>query len=114
MFIDIDHFKVINDSLGHEVGDRFLIEIAERLGRATRSGDTVARFGGDEFVVLVDGVSGESEASAAAQRVHGVFAEPFRLGPTPTHATASIGITLSSGDDSSADELLRDADAAMY
>jgi diguanylate cyclase (GGDEF)-like protein/PAS domain S-box-containing protein len=114
MFIDIDHFKVINDSLGHQVGDQLLVEIAERLSRATRHGDTVARFGGDEFVALVDCVSGESEASAAAQRIHSVFAEPFRLGPTPTYATASIGITLSSDDGESADELLRDADAAMY
>lgn len=114
MFIDIDRFKVVNDSLGHEVGDRFLIQIAERLGRAVRAGDTVARFGGDEFVVLCEHVSGVSEATAAAQRIQGSFAEPFDLGDGRTYASASIGITLSGSAAASADSLLRDADAAMY
>jgi diguanylate cyclase (GGDEF)-like protein/PAS domain S-box-containing protein len=114
MFVDIDRFKVINDSMGHDVGDQLLVQIAERLSRATRSGDTVARFGGDEFVVLVDNVSGDSEAAAAAQRIQGVFSKPYMLGETPTYTTASIGVSLSSPGDASADALLRDADAAMY
>ncbi|MEM7288215.1 MAG: EAL domain-containing protein [Actinomycetota bacterium] len=114
MFIDIDRFKVINDSLGHETGDEFLVQIAARLGRAVRAGDTVARFGGDEFVVLCENVSGVSEATAAAQRIQGSFAEPFGLAESPTYASASIGITLSGSADTSADSLLRDADAAMY
>ena len=114
MFIDIDRFKVVNDSLGHEVGDRLLVQIAERLGRAVRAGDTVARFGGDEFVVLCEHVSGVSEATAAAQRIQSAFAEPFELGDGYTYASASIGITLGSTTATSADALLRDADAAMY
>ncbi len=114
MFIDIDRFKTINDSLGHDVGDEFLVQIADRLSTAIRAGDTVARFGGDEFVVLCDSVASESEAAATAQRLQSVFTEPFSLGKTTTYATASIGITLSSDGESSADALLRDADAAMY
>lgn len=114
MFIDIDRFKVINDSLGHDVGDHLLRNIADRLRKVTRQGDTVARFGGDEFVLLVEGVSGESEAAAAAQRVQHAFSSPFELSATPTYVSASIGITLSSPGDESADALLRDADAAMY
>ncbi|MGI9622453.1 MAG: putative bifunctional diguanylate cyclase/phosphodiesterase [Acidimicrobiales bacterium] len=114
MFIDVDRFKVINDSLGHDTGDQFLVQISGRIGQAIRSGDTVARFGGDEFVVLCESVSGESEATAAAQRIQEAFEEPFNLGEGPTYATASIGITLSNEETESADSLLRDADAAMY
>ncbi len=114
MFIDLDRFKVINDSLGHDVGDDFLIQIAARIGTAVRSSDTVARFGGDEFVVLCESVSGESEASATAQRIQTALAKPLVVGTTETYTSASIGITLSMPGDESADALLRDADAAMY
>ncbi len=114
MFIDLDRFKVINDSLGHDVGDDFLIQIAARIGTAVRSSDTVARFGGDEFVVLCESVSGESEASATAERIQAVLAKPLVVGTTETYTSASIGITLSQPGDESADALLRDADAAMY
>lgn len=114
MFIDVDRFKVINDSLGHEMGDAFLVDIAGRIGRAIRVDDTVARFGGDEFVVLCETVENESEALAVAQRIQSSFGEPFMLGTTPTYASASIGITISDDGDHTADSMLRDADAAMY
>jgi diguanylate cyclase (GGDEF)-like protein/PAS domain S-box-containing protein len=114
MFLDVDRFKVINDSLGHDVGDRFLVQMSKRIANAVRSGDTVARFGGDEFVVLCESVAGESEAIAVAQRIERSFAEPFELGEAPTFASVSIGITLSGHDGDTADTMLRDADAAMY
>jgi diguanylate cyclase (GGDEF)-like protein/PAS domain S-box-containing protein len=114
MFLDVDRFKVINDSLGHDVGDRFLVQMSKRIAKAVRSGDTVARFGGDEFVVLCESVAGESEAIAVAQRIERSFTEPFELGDAPTIASVSIGITLSGHDGDTADTMLRDADAAMY
>ncbi|MFN3216017.1 MAG: putative bifunctional diguanylate cyclase/phosphodiesterase [Acidimicrobiales bacterium] len=114
LFIDIDRFKYVNDSLGHEMGDVFLAEIARRLEAAIRTGDTVARFGGDEFVVLCEGVDGASEALTVAQRVHTSLASPIHLDGVPTFASASIGISLDDEGDTSAEALLSDADAAMY
>lgn len=114
LFIDIDRFKYVNDSLGHEMGDVFLAEIARRFEGATRTGDTVARFGGDEFVVLCENVDGPSEALTVAQRVHTSLARPIELDGVPTFASASIGIALDNEGDTSAEALLSDADAAMY
>jgi diguanylate cyclase (GGDEF)-like protein/PAS domain S-box-containing protein len=114
LFIDIDRFKYVNDSLGHEMGDVFLAEIARRLEAAIRTGDTVARFGGDEFVVLCENVDGPSEALTVAQRVHTSLARPIQLDGVPTFASASIGVSLDNEDDTSAEALLSDADAAMY
>ncbi|MCB0996881.1 MAG: EAL domain-containing protein [Acidimicrobiales bacterium] len=114
MFIDVDRFKLVNDSLGHEQGDRFLMEVSRRIGTAVRGGDTVARFGGDEFVVLCEEVTGASEAMAVAQRIQSELNRPLELAGSNVHATASIGITLNQHGDDSADSLLRDADAAMY
>ncbi len=114
LFIDIDRFKYVNDSLGHEMGDVFLAEIARRLEGAIRGGDTVSRFGGDEFVVLCENVNGPSEALAVAHRVHASLAAPIQLGDVPTFASASVGISLDDEATTSAEALLSDADAAMY
>jgi diguanylate cyclase (GGDEF)-like protein/PAS domain S-box-containing protein len=117
LLVDLDGFKVVNDALGHLVGDRLLVAAAERLQRAIRSGDTVARLGGDEFAILCEGVSGVPEAAAVASRIAELMAAPFRVGHTETFVTASIGITVRDGSDAgdaSADVLLREADAAMY
>ena len=111
LFADIDQFKLVNDSWGHEAGDRLLVAVAERLSAVVRSGDTVARFGGDEFIILREGAS-EAEAQELAARLLRALAEPFDLGGQRSYVTASIGIAVSPP--SPGDELLRFADAAMY
>lgn len=114
LFIDIDHFKVINDSLGHEAGDEVLIEVARRLESAMRPGDTVGRFGGDEFVVLCEALDHPAQALVVASRLQAALNEPVVVHDAEFVITVSIGIALpvSSADDAGA--LLRDADAAMY
>jgi diguanylate cyclase (GGDEF)-like protein/PAS domain S-box-containing protein len=112
-FVDIDDFKVINDSLGHSAGDRLLALVAERLRRVLRPGDILARFGGDEFTALLDGVSDTRHAMRVADRLAGALRAPFELDGEQRFVTASVGVTLS-GDGLDAEELLRDADAAMY
>ena len=115
MFVDIDRFKSINDSLGHDVGDELLRAIGALLETAVRPGDTVARLGGDEFVVCCDGVESETVVTAIASRLAQRFAVPFSIGGHSFRVTASIGISLSSSDGhSTAEALVRVADAAMY
>jgi diguanylate cyclase len=114
LFLDLDRFKVINDSLGHDTGDRLLIEVAARLAAVLRPSDTVARFGGDEFTILCDEVEGERDAAIIAERVGATVAAPFVLEDTEAFLTASIGISLSTGQGAQAEALIRDADAAMY
>jgi diguanylate cyclase (GGDEF)-like protein/PAS domain S-box-containing protein len=118
LFLDIDRFKVVNDSLGHPVGDQLLIQVAQRLQDCLRVGDTLARFGGDEFSVLLDGLADVSEATALADRIHASLAAPFVLETQDTvhdiSTSASIGIAWSLTGYDEADALLRDADIAMY
>lgn len=114
LFIDLDRFKVINDSLGHSVGDALLVETSRRLERCVRSVDTVARLGGDEFVVLCDGIKDPENALSVADRIQSEIKEPFRVQGTDIHTTVSIGIAYSSKEHRLPDDILRDADIAMY
>ena len=114
MFLDLDRFKTINDSLGHAIGDRVLIAVGARLQALLRPGDTLARFGGDEFTILCDGLESPAAATDIAQRLLRALQEPLRLDTGETFTlTASIGIALA-GVHSDADSLVRDADVAMY
>jgi len=114
LFLDLDRFKVINDSLGHVVGDQLLKQVAHRLTNCVRAGDTVARLGGDEFVILLEDITGIHEAIEVAQRIHQHLRPPVFLDGHEVFISASIGIALSSTHYSQASQLLRDADTAMY
>jgi diguanylate cyclase (GGDEF)-like protein len=114
LFLDLDRFKTVNDSLGHTVGDGLLVAIGERLRLRLRPEDTIARLGGDEFAILVDDLGAPQEALALAERVSVAFQEPFRPGGREITIRCSIGVVLASGGHRSADDLLRDADVAMY
>ena len=113
LFLDLDHFKLVNDSLGHHIGDELLAAAAPRLKHALRGSDTVARFGGDEFGILLEDIASERDAIETAERIAATFARPFVLSGSEHFVTTSIGIALASGGER-ADELIRDADAAMY
>src|SRR4051794_36618185 len=114
-FLDVDRFKLINDSLGHDAGDALLLQVAARLEAAVRPEDTVARLGGDEFTVLCEDVAGELEAVAIAQRVVDLFEDPFDAAGREVFVSTSVGVALSTGrTGTTAEALIRDADAAMY
>jgi diguanylate cyclase (GGDEF)-like protein/PAS domain S-box-containing protein len=113
LFVDVDHFKTVNDAHGHAAGDALLVAVGERLRAAARPGDTVARLSGDEFVLVADGVADEVAASALAARVAAVLEEPFEIAGKALRATVSIGIALSTAD-ADVHGMLRDADVAMY
>ena len=113
LFLDLDRFKVVNDSLGHSVGDELLSETARRLEQTIRPDDTVARLGGDEFVVVIGNMVRTTDALVAAERVRSAVAQPVTLGNESTVVTTSVGIAIAFGDESPA-ELLQDADTAMY
>lgn len=112
--IDLDHFKVINDSLGHARGDSVLVAIAQRLLGQLRTGDTLSRFGGDEFVVLIDGVADTAEAHATALRLQSVLQESLSVEGQTVFVGGSIGIATSRVDHHTGDDLIREADLAMY
>ena len=114
MFLDVDRFKDVNDSLGHETGDQLLKAVAERLTVVVRKGDTVARLGGDEFTIILAGMAHVDDAAHVAQKVLEVFEQPFHVAQRELHMTASVGITLYPFDDSNFSHLLRNADIAMY
>jgi diguanylate cyclase (GGDEF)-like protein len=114
LFMDLDDFKVVNDSLGHEAGDLLLTVVAQRLKRCLRPEDTLARFGGDEFVVLLGDVWDPGEAVRVAERITNELRRPFVLEGRKLYATASIGVSWGDAHTKSPEDLLRDADTAMY
>lgn len=114
LFLDLDRFKIINDGLGHRVGDQLLVEIARRLETSLRPSDMVARLGGDEFVVLIDHLREEYDVAYVAERIQKILSVPVTLDDREVFTTVSIGITMSSSISESAEDLLRDADTAMH
>jgi diguanylate cyclase (GGDEF)-like protein/PAS domain S-box-containing protein len=114
LFLDLDNFKIVNDSLGHHEGDRLLLDIAYRLRESIRASDTVARFGGDEFVILLDDLDDYSEVNTLAQRIQQVIAPPFTINDHTITVSVSIGIALGTDSVNQPANLLRDADTAMY
>lgn len=119
MFLDLDHFKLVNDNLGHDAGDVFLQQVAARLQSCVREGDSVARLGGDEFVVLLESLSSHTfeattQAKIIANKILDAFVEPFLLDGEPCNSTPSIGIAVFKGDHENSDKLLKRADVAMY
>ncbi len=114
LFVDLDDFKTVNDSLGHAAGDDLLKAVAERLARALRSGDTIARMGGDEFAVLVEDAAGRDAPDKVAQRLLAALQAPFSVNGSELFVRASVGLTVSTTRNDSAEEMLRNADTAMY
>jgi diguanylate cyclase (GGDEF)-like protein len=114
LFMDLDGFKVINDSLGHDTGDRLLVEVTKRLRSCLRPADTLARFGGDEFTVLVEDVEATTDAVRVAERIVEELREPFTLDGRELYVAVSIGVGLGTVGTKNAEELLREADTSMY
>ncbi|MDZ8085301.1 MAG: EAL domain-containing protein [Nostoc sp. DedQUE12b] len=114
LFLDLDRFKFINDSLGHMIGDQLLTALARRLENCLRAGDTVARLGGDEFTILLDDLQNANDVISVVERIHEALTFAFQLSGYEVFTTVSIGIALSKGSYNRPEELLRDADIAMY
>ncbi|MGQ0512207.1 MAG: EAL domain-containing protein [Betaproteobacteria bacterium] len=114
LFVDLDRFKLVNDTLGHPVGDRLLREVAQRLAQCVRADDTVGRISGDEFAVVIADLARPEDAGVVAQKILEALARPFALDASETFISASIGISVFPADGEDADTLLRNADMAMY
>jgi diguanylate cyclase (GGDEF)-like protein len=114
LYLDVDRFKVINDSLGHPTGDQLLIALAQRLRMCVRTGDTVARLGGDEFVILLEDMDDENAGVTTAQCIHSALEQPFHLNGHQYYATVSIGILTNAERYDQPEDVLRDADIALY
>lgn len=114
LFIDLDHFKGINDSMGHKIGDELLVEVAKRLKSKIRQTDTLARLGGDEFTIVLDQINNEDDIVSITQSLLKVMAAPFNLSSQHLYVTLSVGAAIYPDDGETAEELLRNADAAMY
>ena len=114
LYLDLDRFKIINDSLGHTIGDQLLVGIADRLKENLRPGDTVARLGGDEFVILIEDIAEDTEAVQVAERIQQQLSVPFTLSGREVFTTVSLGIAPSATGYERAEDILRDADTAMY
>jgi diguanylate cyclase (GGDEF)-like protein len=114
LFADLDRFKTVNDSYGHQVGDDLLVAVAERLAGLVRPGDTLARMSGDEFVFLCEDVPNVEDAEMLARRIHDAFAHPFVLGSVELMVTASVGIAFAGPGEDIAKQLVVNADVAMY
>jgi len=114
LFLDLDRFKPVNDEFGHDVGDRLLTAVAERLSSCTRAGDVVARLGGDEFAVLIDGHRTPDEGERLGARLIQAFVDPFQIDRHRLALTASVGQSVYPTDADSAETLLRTADLSMF
>jgi diguanylate cyclase (GGDEF)-like protein/PAS domain S-box-containing protein len=114
LFVDLDRFKAVNDSLGHEIGDQLLVSLSERLEEVMRDGDTVARLGGDEFVILAEGIDSDAEAIMVAERVLHALERPFVIGSAEVSMPASVGVSVSRDPNADPESILREADVAMY
>jgi len=114
VFLDLDSFKVVNDSLGHQIGDELLVQIAKRLATEIRGSDTVCRFGGDEFILLLEDAPDPARLVTAVDRLLSILSEPLELAGTLRSISSSAGIAISTGNHRTADDYVRDADTAMY